>query len=265
MVSCGKKGGSATNAGSSDSTKWENVKIDSFAFEVDTFHIIEKETKCNEKDGECSICDIYYEKIKNPLMPVHDSINMYIDSLMFHALGDISSSSLGMDFKKRAKEFITQSQDPEYGPYGSWDWTHSTSITRPVQEIISVGSSWGGYTGGAHGSFLMETTNFFTNSGKIVRMADLFTDLNAVNKIALVYFKKDNELSPEMDLIDQGYDFSDEDFKLNENFDITTESIYWQYNSYEIAPYSMGAPSVKVPMKDLEKYLKVKFTEVVIK
>jgi hypothetical protein len=96
-------------------------------------------------------------------------------------------------------------------------------------------------------------------------LADLFTDLNAVNKIALVYFKKDNQLSAEMDLIDQGYDFSDEDFKVNENFDITTESFYWQYNSYEIAPYSMGAPSVKVPMKELEKYLKVKLTEVVIK
>jgi hypothetical protein len=27
----------------------------------------------------------------------------------------------------------------------------------------------------------------------------------------------------------------------------------------------MGAPSVKVPMKELEKYLKVKLTEVVIK
>jgi hypothetical protein len=258
MVSCGKKGGSASTSGSSDSTKLQNIKIDSLAFEVDTFHVIEKETKCNEKEGECTICDLYYEKIRKPLMPVHDSVNRYVDSLMYRALGDMSSSSNGLDLKKRAQEFISASQDPEYGEFGSWDWSHSTSITRPVQEIITVSSAWGGYAGGAHGNYLTETTNFFTSNGKMVKLADLFKDMDAVNKVALVYFKKDNQLEANVDLMDQGFDFSDEDF------DITTESIYWQFNSYEIGPYSMGAPSVKVPMKELEKYLKVKFTEVVI-
>jgi hypothetical protein len=190
---------------------------------------------------------------------------MFIDTLVFKALNDMSSPKLGYDLKKRAQEFIEASNSPEFVDFGgTWDWTHHTSIFRPVEEVIAVSSSWGGYAGGAHGNYYSETTNFFTSTGKQVKLEDLFTDLAALNAIGLVYFKKDNGLEADVDLMEQGWDFTDEQFALNNNFDLSTEKITWQFNSYEIGPYSSGAPSVTIPIKDLTKIMKVKLTDVKI-
>lgn len=263
LMACGKKGGEGSKSNKTDSTNTSNIKIDSLAFEVDTFHVIETETKC-PKD-ECTVCDLYYERIKTPLMPVHDSVNRFVDTIVMHALNEMSSASLKYDLKKRALEFIEVSNSPDFIDMGgTWDWSHNTSIYRPVTEIIAVSSSWGGYTGGAHPNYYTETTSFFVSNGKMVRLEDLFTDIDALNKIAVSYFKKDNQLEPDVDCIEQGWDFEDADFKLNNNFDINSESITWQFNSYEIGSYANGAPSVTIPIKDLEKIMKVKFTDVKI-
>jgi hypothetical protein len=264
LIACGKK--AEPNAGLvSKDTSQVVVKIDSLLFEVDTFHVIEKETGCNEKAGECSVCDLYCEKIKIPLLPVHDSVNRYIDTMMVYAMSDIGYNGGKIDLKAIARNFIVLAIDPENAEFGTWDWNYSSTVIRPVHEIISVSTNYGGYTGGAHGNYYMETTNFYTSTGKRVTMDNLFTDVKAVSKIALRYFKTGNGLEAGVDLAEQTFDVSDEEFMLNDNFDITTESITWQFNSYEIGSYAMGAPSVKVPMKDIEKWMKVKFTDVVIK
>jgi hypothetical protein len=263
LGACGKKGGPGTKSDTTDSAKISNIPIDSLAFEVDTFHVIEKETNCEK--GECGVCDLYYEKIKTPIKPVHDSVNKYIDTLMLYALNDMSSPKWGYDLKKRAKEFVEAGSSPEFAGFGgSWDWTHHTSIFRPVEEIIAVSSGWGGYQGGAHGNYFSETVNFFTSTGKRVKLEDLFTDLAALNAIGVVYFKKDNGLDADVDCMEQGWDFTDQEFALNNNFDVSTESITWQFNSYEIGPYSSGAPSVTIPIKELSKVMKIKLTNVKI-
>lgn len=261
IVACGKKAKSDNNLPTNDTNKVA-VKIDSIGFEVDTFHVYQKDPKCKEES--CTTCDLYYEKIKSVLLPVHDSVNRYIDTFLLMAFSDISYNGAKYDLKKIADDFITSSHDPDLDPNAVWDWTHSTTIIRPVSEVITVSSNYGGFVGGAHGMFSMTTANFWASNGKRIWMKDLFTDVSAVNKMAVKYFKKDNELDAKMDMSEQGWDYSDADFKLNENFDISLESIIWQFNSYEIGPYVNGAPSVSIPMKELEKYLKVKFTEVVV-
>jgi len=264
MVSCGKKNTTNNTTNSTDTTK-TTVKIDSLVFEVDTFHCVEKETKC--PNGDCGNVDLYYERIKTCLKPVHDSVNMYVDTLVMDMLMLMGGDEFKYDLKKRALAFFAtkrefEGDDMESG--GAWDYEMNLSIVRSVNEVISVSSGSGGYTGGAHPNYESATAHFFVSNGKRVKMNDLFKDIDAVNKIGLKYFKKDNQIEEEVDCMDQGWDFSDEDFALNENFDITTESITWQFNSYEIGPYAAGAPSVTIPMNELNKYLKVKFTEVVI-
>lgn len=264
MIGCGKKNAPTNDASPKDSVKTE-VKIDSLAFEVDTFSCREKEAKCPNND--CGSVDLYYERIKTCLKPVHDSVNRYVDTLVLDMLMMMGGDEYKYDLKKRALAFFGskrefEADDMESG--GGWDYEMTLSIVRPVNEVICVSSGSGGYTGGAHPNYQSGTANFFVSNGKRVQMTDLFNDIPAVNKIGLKYFKKDNQLDEKVDCMDQGWDFSDEDFALNENFDISTTAITWQFNSYEIGPYAAGAPSVTIPIKELDKYLKVKFTDVVI-
>jgi NAD-dependent dihydropyrimidine dehydrogenase PreA subunit len=261
LFSCGKKKSIVENI--PKDTAQVTVKIDSLAFEVDTFHVIEKEKDCTD----CSSCDLYYERIKTSLKPVHDSVNQYIDTIMMSGLSWMGGDEFKYDLKKRADAFFAfkKEMEAENGEgTGAWDWELNLTIFRACNEIITVSSGWGGYTGGAHPNYESYSASFFTSNGKRVTMQNLFTDIKPVNRMAVKHFKKDNQLDPNTDCSEQGWDVTDEEFELNENFDITTESITWQFNAYEIGPYVAGAPSVSIPMKDLEKYLKVKFTDVVI-
>ncbi len=265
MIGCGKKNNTNSDNKTPGDTTKTTVKIDSLAFEVDTFHCVEKETKCPNDD--CGNVDLYYERIKTCLKPVHDSVNRYVDTLVLDMMDMMGGDEYKYDLKKRAFAFFEtkrgfEAEDMESG--GAWDYQMSLSITRSVNEIICVSSGSGGYTGGAHPNYESFTANFFVSTGKRVRMDDIFKDMDAVNKIGLIYFKKDNQLEADIDCMEQGWDFNDKNFTLNENFDISTESITWQFNSYEIGPYAAGAPSVTIPIKEIEKYMKVKFTDVVI-
>ena len=214
LFSCGKKAVS-TETAKSDSTKVP-AKIDSLVFEVDTFGLKIKESKCSNED--CSTCDLYYEKIRNGLKPVHDSVNTYVDALVMDMMRDMGGEELKYDLKKRADAFFKSKRDmekDEIEPGGGWYWEMNLNIIRPCTEIITVNANYGGYMGGAHPNHYMITTCFFTSTGKMVKMTDLFTDLAAVNKIGLRYFKDDNGLDTDTDCIDQGWDFNDADFALN--------------------------------------------------
>lgn len=263
LVGCSGKKASPENGVQPDSTS--NTSIDSLpvGFEVDTFHVVKTETGCEK--NECTLVDIYYETIRSKDKPVYDSINTYINEFMKMALMNLGYVDGPIDLNKLASDFITSSNDPELDMGGSWYWNHTTNIFQPVNEVISVSSSFGGYTGGAHGNYTVATTNFFVSTGEVVKLSDIFNDVPALNKMAVRYFKRDNQLDEDIDLMDHGWDVSDESFELNENFDISTESITWQFNQYEIGPYAAGAPTVTIPMKDLKSLLKITFSEVNIK
>lgn len=262
LMACGKKSSGNDRPNFIDTAATARVDSSGFGFEVDTFHVVKSESGCEK--NECTTVDIYYEKIKTTGKPVYDSINGYIDDFMKMALMNLGYVKGEINLEQLATDFITSSNDPELDLGGSWYWEHSTHIFQPVNEVISVSSGFGGYTGGAHGNFTTVTTNFFVTSGKEVKLTDIFTDMNAVNKMAVTYFKRDNQLDESIDLLEHGWDVSDEDFALNENFDITTESITWQFNQYEIGPYAAGAPTVTIPIKDLKQFMKISFTDVVI-
>lgn len=262
VLGCGKKVPSTANTDNKDTNTVAADSSKLLSFEVDTFHVVETEKGC-PKD-ECTTVDIYYEKIKNPSKAVHDSVNSYVQEFMQMALMDLGYTEGEIDLKKLSKDFIAMSNDPDLDMGGSWFWEHSTQIYQPVNEIIAVNSGFGGYTGGAHGNYTIATTNFFISNGKEVTMADLFTDIQALNKLAVKYFKRDNDLDESIDLRDHGWDVGDDDFALNENFDITVDAITWNFNQYEIGPYAAGAPSVKIPVKDIKHLMKISFTEVII-
>ena len=48
------------------------------------------------------------------------------------------------------------------------------------------------------------------------------------------------------------WDFEPGNFKLNENFAISTGGLLFTFNPYEIGPYVMGAPQVFIPYKEMK-------------
>jgi hypothetical protein len=71
------------------------------------------------------------------------------------------------------------------------------------------------------------------------------------------YFRKSNNLSPSDNLQDAGW-FIDNQLKATNNFFFRDKKVVFVYNTYEIAPYSMGVTQVKIPLSRLENILKIK-------
>ena len=100
------------------------------------------------------------------------------------------------------------------------------------------------YTGGAHSNSTTRAFVFDLNDGNLVTLDDLFvpdfTDI--LNQhVAESVSEEDLEAMFESPISPTG------------NYILTSDSITFIYNPYEIGPYSIGTPSITVPIKELKK------------
>ena len=104
------------------------------------------------------------------------------------------------------------------------------------------------FTGGAHNNSSTQAFVFDTRDGSCLTLDDLFVpDFD----------------EPLTDIINRHVpeSLSEEDFdslfettvRPTGNYILTSDSITFIYNPYEIGPYSLGTPSISVPLKELKK------------
>ncbi len=135
-----------------------------------------------------------------------------------------------------------------------WQLELHNSIDEFKNYILLNNSVWS-FTGGAHGNGYAETMYLRKPSGEILELKELFNDLSAVTKIGEKYFRLKNELPENESLSELGYWFTDDSFYLSNNFTFAQNGLQFFYNTYEIAPYVIGAVEFEIPYTDLEKYL----------
>ena len=104
------------------------------------------------------------------------------------------------------------------------------------------------YTGGAHSNSTTRAFVFDLNDGNLVTLDDLFVpDFNDIltdilnQHVAESVSEEDLEAMFESPISPTG------------NYILTSDSITFIYNPYEIGPYSIGTPSITVPIKEFKK------------
>lgn len=104
------------------------------------------------------------------------------------------------------------------------------------------------FTGGAHASSTTRALVFDTRSGNPVTLDDLFVpDFDAALTEIL-----NNHLSESLTEEDLA-DLFEPAVSPTGNYILTSDSITFIYNPYEIGPHSLGTPSVSVPIRELKK------------
>jgi len=63
-------------------------------------------------------------------------------------------------------------------------------------------------------------------------------------------------LKPDENLEEAGFWFNEGNFKLNDNFLITTDGLKFFFNSYEIGPYAIGTTELLIPFSRIKNILK---------
>lgn len=114
------------------------------------------------------------------------------------------------------------------------------------------------FMGGAHGSTVAEYLVFDLKTGNSVKANDMFqANANVRTKIeALIneQFRKDQNIAAKTTLTEFG--MNSDKIPFTENFFVTQKGIGFFYNTYEIAPYSMGQFEIIIPFSKIKPLLK---------
>ena len=104
------------------------------------------------------------------------------------------------------------------------------------------------FTGGAHSNSTTRALVFDARDGSTVTLDDIFLpDFNDILTAIL------NDHLPESLSEEDMADLFEDTISPTGNYILTSDSITFIYNPYEIGPYSLGTPSISVPIKELKK------------
>ena len=104
------------------------------------------------------------------------------------------------------------------------------------------------FTGGAHSSSVTQAFVFDTRDGSRVTLDDLFVpDFDAPLAEIIARHLQDDLSEEDVESLFVT------DVQPTGNYILTSDSITFIYNPYEIGPYSLGTPSISVPIKECRK------------
>ncbi len=186
-----------------------------------------------------------------------DSVNQHItDFLLTFSAENLEESSQAKTLEEAADLFV-QAHDKFVKEFpdaaGPWTLNGNATIEFEDADYITLGGTFDSFLGGAHPNYTVEYQSFFKKDGRKVSVENWVADLNSFLDQCEDAFRKANQIPADGDLMALGYYGFEEGFFVTDNFGILGDSVLFQYNAYEIAPYVMGAPSFKLAMKDIKK------------
>lgn len=180
-------------------------------------------------------------------VPCKDFIKTYADSIL-----------------QSYKEEVEQMYDPneEYPMILDYEWYESGNLLPDGKDgIIAYEVAVSTYTGGAHGSHNLLYLNMDAKTGKLLGEDDVFTQefKNEGPKLMEKRLMEMYECETKEQLMEDCMILMLGDaFVSDNNFALLKDSVMFNFNEYEIAPYAVGNVQLKLAYKDIEKYLKWK-------
>lgn len=161
-------------------------------------------------------------------------------------------------YKKASKKSQETFANERLKPY---EYNVSYELKPNDKKIISIIVKQYSYTGGAHGMTDYSIYNYDINTGKEVTLKSIFKDESykeELNKLLRRQMEeRTKEYIKEENIDDQNYQlFTFEGISDKQRFYIEGNDLVLFFGAYEIAPYSFGSSTFKIPMTSLEKYLK---------
>lgn len=212
--------------------------------------------------------NVYYELFSNPTLPVQDTINtkvLYFLNVAFeHILESSHIKIKGYEDVKEACRRFKQAYfaySKETNSEIPWNLELHIAISKPFNEVVTLEVSDYSFLGGAHGHGTIKYFTYTVPDGNMLALKDLFPDIKQLNKIAEEYFRNQHMQGDMTAGFDEyEFEFENNRFSVNENFNLTPNGLQIQFNTYEIAPYVVGAPLIEIPWERVQPLLKKNLT-----
>jgi hypothetical protein len=141
----------------------------------------------------------------------------------------------------------------------SWYYKANVGIETLVDTLLSLSVKDEFFTGGAHGGggkyfiSINPITSEPVTLNKVLRNG--YDE--ALRTEGEKAFRQNHHLLDTASLIENGFEFPENKFKLNNNYGFTRDGIVFVFNSYEIASYAEGPTEILIPYEKIRDWLNI--------
>ena len=242
-----------------DSTTQQPEEKPTVTFAVDSLKL--KSALCkNEELNKCVEVSVMY-LVANSEDTSHvitaEKINQSIKDNLVAALnnqpGELNAKG-DTEIKDGAEAFISNYESIAEQEEEMPSFEHSSDVTLLYDspEMIAISFSHYDYTGGAHGNFYTNLINYDKKTGDIIKTDQILKDKEKISPFLEKAFRKKYDIKDGEDL---NLSVEGNNIPVTDNIGILKDSLIFQYNPYEIGPYAMGAPTLKVAKADIKDFL----------
>jgi hypothetical protein len=232
--------------------KKDEKKTEGLSYEIKTFRLESKEG-CKSDTLKCASYEVEYPVFNALSEAVNDSLNRQIMQSIDTGNPEVETHT----FETAGKLFIAdfekaQNEFPENTM--GWYFKGVVKSTLVTDTLLSLKSSAEFFTGGAHGGYGTYFINLRPATGQTVKLGDIFkpgyeATLNAIGE---KQFRESLNLADTISLAEEGFEFPNDKFILNDNYGLTKDGIVFVFNIYEIAPYVLGAQEILIPYEKIK-------------
>ncbi len=143
-------------------------------------------------------------------------------------------------------------------PNAYWE-ERTVAILYQSFAVVSVKFDLSFFSGGLHPQYAATFASFNATTGAKMRLDDVLIAgyTPRLTRIAENEFRAQHGIKPGMTLRDAGYIFFKNDtFALNDNYWIGPKGVTFFYNTYEIAPYSMGTTELLLTYRQIRQLIR---------
>ena len=203
--------------------------------------------------------DAEYKRTVNEI--IHSNLYTNFEGNRKNAKAEISKRDFQQSLEKFEKDYKDLLNETEGEPFSTmpWNMTQTFKIDTTLISYIQLECSYADYTGGAHGNYGTSKFIIDRTTGKQLTVSDLVTSTRELNKLVEKYLRKAYKI-PNGQRLDE-FGLFENAIEANNNFyfDAKNNTLCFDYNPYEIGPYSMGMVSVPIDINALNSILKIKF------
>ena len=224
----------------------------------ETKYFERKGGQCEKDHVKCVVIKLTYPFVKEGIERTRNSINQYIKSMVLESIIPDPNEKI-KDFETASQQLIKYYQDQvdEFPDYEmGWEVEVDGSVEIVGNYAVITLPTYSNL-GGAHPNHHTSIVNFDLGTGEELKFMDIIEDAKAFKELAQKRFVEARISDYNLTEVDINEFFFGEGFKLPENFALKKEGIFFYYNPYEAAPYTLGTTEFTISYKDLEGIVKL--------
>lgn len=207
----------------------------------------------------CALVRFSYPEISSETKPeLAVKINALIQQQLLDAIEGAPSEVLGTKSLESFADSFIQDYKDDANNFTGWELERKVNITYNTNTLLTLLIEEFGSTGGAHPFNGSRFIVLNLADGNQVSLDDVMNPgyEAALNVAGEKAFREARQLAEHSSLEEDGFNFANNAFVLNDNYGVNKDGLSFIFNSYEVAPYVMGPTEFTIPYEDIRSLIR---------